>query len=611
MSRMDPRCQRYIENLRRVRGLARPDLTPDRKSPEVLALIHQNAKTSYALMQENNALLDEVLFSRKASDLTPEEAASLEEFAAALFQYANSEDCGIAYRVRRLLLEHARLQGDDAVILRQLYHCGITLHYLNIRADEYGIDPFGAQVQAYFREGAEYIAHYEEFDRESRSYIMRCVGNCRMAMPRLTRSQCRAYLEVSDWGMNLLCSPHYRELNPDLPWDNFEYSMHMDRMTLLAYLRTHDDPKVAREVLCSAEYVYQKKVPGQGRDERIQHWRIGYSYAAARFHAGVGPARDVVDELLYVAENTDADDYSPTAINNKLLSTAYLFPYEQRMPPAERARYAKRIEAAETGSVEYLNRLPANQYPRVASAAVRELVEMQAVADKPYRRDLLLYLLAAHKPTYVHSLMVANITRLLVRQLVEKDPAALVGALGCKSIAEVQQRKESLCLEAYEAGLYHDVGKSVTTMYIGVNARRLLDEEFTCIQLHAAFGFQLLCKTGHKDDFALAALYHHCYCDGSGGYPQGLPPCPAHYKALVDALTVADSLDAATDDVGRCYTAAKPLSVLLGELRAQSGTRYAPAVVRLFDDPAFCADFEQELYAMRQSVYLDVYQEKL
>ena len=175
----------------------------------------------------------------------------------------------------------------------------------------------------------------------------------------------------------------------------------------------------------------------------------------------------------------------------------------------------------------------------------------------------------------------------------------------------MQQRKESLCLEAYEAGLYHDVGKSVTTMYIGVNARRLLDEEFTCIQLHAAFGFQLLCKTGHKDDFALAALYHHCYCDGTGGYPQGLPPCPAHYKPLVDALTVADALDAATDDVGRCYTAAKPLSVLLGELRAQSGTRYAPAVVRLFDDPAFCADFEQELYAMRQNAYLDVYQENM
>lgn len=607
---MDPRCERYIENLRKVRSLARPDLTQSRKGPEVLRLIQQSAKTSYALMQENNALLDEVLFSRKASDLTPEDAASLEEFAGALFQYANSEDCGIAHRVRCLLLDYARLQGDDGAILRQLYHCGITLHYLNIRADEYHINPFGAQVQAYFREGAGYIARYEEFDREGRSYIMRCVGNSRMAMPRSTHDECRAYLDVFNWGMSILCSPHYRALDPDLPWDNFEYSMHMDRMTLLAYLRAHDDPEAAQEVLRSAEYVYKKKAPGQAKDERIQNWRIGYSYAAAKFHAGVGPARDVVDELLYVVENTAPDDYSPTAINNKLIAVAYLFSYEQKMLPAERAEYARRIEAAETGSVEYLTRLPANQYPRVASSAVRELVEMQTTADKPYRRNLLLYLLAAHKPTYVHSLMVANITRFLVRQLVEKDPAALVGALGCQSVAAVQERREDLCLEAYEAGLYHDVGKSVVTMYIGVNSRRLLDEEFACIQLHAAFGSQLLHRVG-KENLALAALYHHCYYDGTGGYPKGLPPCPAHYKPLVDALTVADSLDAATDDVGRCYTAAKSVEVLLGELRAQSGTRYAPAVVRLFDDPAFCESFEQKLYAVRQSVYLDVYQEIL
>ena len=62
-------------------------------------------------------------------------------------------------------------------------------------------------------------------------------------------------------------------------------------------------------------------------------------------------------------------------------------------------------------SVSYLNDLPVNQYPRVASNAVRELVEMQAGAERPYRKNMLVYMLAAHKPTYVHSLMVANLTR--------------------------------------------------------------------------------------------------------------------------------------------------------------------------------------------------------
>ena len=79
----------------------------------------------------------------------------------------------------------------------------------------------------------------------------------------------------------------------------------------------------------------------------------------------------------------------------------------------------------------------------------------------------------------------------------------------------------------------------------------------------------------------------------------------------VDALTVADSLDAATDNIGRCYTAAKPLEKLIEELRAQKGSRYAPAVVELFDDPDFCTEFRRKLYESRQSVYLEVYRETI
>ena len=86
----------------------------------------------------------------------------------------------------------------------------------------------------------------------------------------------------------------------------------------------------------------------------------------------------------------------------------------------------------------------------------------------------------------------------------------------------------------------------------------------------------------------------------------------AHFGVTsVDALTVADSLDAATDDIGRCYTAAKPLEKLIEELRAQKGSRYAPAVVELFDDPDFCTEFRRKLYESRQSVYLEVYRETI
>ena len=86
-----------------------------------------------------------------------------------------------------------------------------------------------------------------------------------------------------------------------------------------------------------------------------------------------------------------------------------------------------------------------------------------------------------------------------------------------------------------------------------------------------------------------------------------MPPCPQNIKGIVDVLTVADSLDAATDNIGRCYNRAKPLRTLVGELQAQSGTRYAPDVVALFRDETFCEALAQKMDAERKKIYLHVY----
>lgn len=608
---MDERYTRYIENLRRVRELSRPEVLPGMSAAALLDQIRNNAAESFARMQENNALLQEVLFSRRAGDLTAEEAAGLAEFAGKLFHYGNSEDCGIAFRIHALLLEAARLQKKDPDIIRELYWNGVTLHYLNIRADDYGINPLGKQVRGYFQEGASYMARYEAFDPETRGYIVRCLGNSRMAMSRHTHQECVEYLEVFDRAMAVITSPHYRQLDPSLPWGRFEYAMHMDRMTLLSYLRVHDDPEIAEKVLESAEYIHREQAQNQTEEERLLNWRVGYFYAGARFHAGRCPASEVVDCLLDVTEKASPDDYSAKGINNNLTALAYLFYYETRLSPEEKPRYTRRVERIFEKSVSYLNDLPVNQYPRVVSNAVRELVEQQASAERPYRKKMLVYMLAAHKPTYVHSLMVASLTRFFVRRLLVQSPEALVGTMGYDTVEAVQQHGEEICEMAYECGVYHDIGKSMVIMYVDNNARRLLDEEFVCVKWHAAFGYELLCKIGHKDDLAQAALYHHTYYDGKGGYPLGQPPCPRAMKPIVDALTVADSMDAATDDIGRCYTAAKPLDQLIGELRAQKGTRYAPAVVELFDHPDFCTELRRKLYEARQSVYLEVYRETI
>lgn len=597
----------YIQNLRRVRTLSRPQFPPETAPEVLLEAIQGNAVRCFDRMKENNALLGELVYTRDAKTLSDDDIAELEEAAGRLFNYANSEDCGVAYKIHELLLKAARFRDNVPMIIRELYYNGITLHYINVRDEDHDVNLLWPRIHAFFLEGANYIARYEELDKETRQYVIRCVGNIRMAVSRRTKENCRRYQKLFETALRIIESPYYQEMDPDIPWQRYIYAMHMDQMTELAYLRENDDPMVAERVLRSATYVYEHQSANRGEESRLQNWRVSYFYHAALYHAGKGTARAVVEDLLEMIDQTGEQDYSPDGINRNLTGAAYLFNYEAFLSAEDRAELADRIAQERAAAHRYLDEMPSNEYPRVASVAVRELILVQSDREKSDNRKILESILSGHRPTYVHSTMVAHLTRVLLRRMVETDPAALIGLLGCKTAAEVQARKPELLQTAYDCGLYHDVGKSAVIIYIDTNSRSLLEEEFCCIQSHPVIGYGLLREAGYEEYLAPAALYHHCFYNGRGGYPRDVPPCPQNIKGIVDVLTVADALDAATDNIGRCYNRAKPLRTLVGELQAQSGTRYAPDVVALFRDETFCEALAQKMDAERKKIYLQAY----
>lgn len=482
--------ERYIQNLRRVRTLSRPQFPPETAPEFLLEAIQSNAVRCFDRMKENNALLGELVYTRDAKMLSDSDIAELEEAAGRLFNYANSEDCGVAYKIHELLLKAARFRDDVPMIVRELYYNGITLHYINVRDEDHDVNLLWPRIHAFFLEGANYIARYEELDKETRQYIIRCVGNLRLAVSRQTKEDCHRYMELFDLAMGIITSPYYQELDPDIPWARFTYSMHMDQMTLMAYLRHCNDPEVAERVLRSASYVYEHQKKNAGEESRQQNWRVSYFYHAALYHAGKGTARAVVEDLLEIISQTGEQDYSPDGINRNLTGAAYLFYYEAFLSEQDRAELADRIAKERAAAHRYLDEMPGNEYPRVASVAIRELITAQSDTKEIDNRKILESILFGHKPTYVHSTMVAHLTRVLLRRMVETDPAALIGLLGCKTAAEVQARKPELLQTAYECGLYHDVGKSAVIMYIDTNSRSLLEEEFCCIQSHPVHWLQ-------------------------------------------------------------------------------------------------------------------------
>ena len=616
---MEGLYQTYLDNLAAARGLAKPRFSADLSDEALIGAIRERAERLYHLHQENDAILKEILFSKTGETLMEQEAAALEELAGALFNYNRSPDVGVAYYIHKLLYAYAQARGDVDGMVKELYYQGITLFYLNVRSSEMGIDLFVEQIGAYFSAGAAYLDRYEQIaNPTTRGYIIRCLGNRKYGLksirggeggPHNIMEGWKDYARVFEEAMAIVESPGYREKDPEIPWDDFVYTLHYDRTQFLSGLRSRYDPEVAAAVLESAEYVYHHQERIAAVKERAVGARTRYVYAAARYHVGLIPAEELMAELFDICKGADAADFSGDSIWAILTAPEYLKHYSAYLPAKEREAAWKQVEEIQARQREYLFQLPQNEYALQVSRALQTMSEQVSADDKAFQRRVLDYILACHPPTYIHSEVVAELTRRFCARLAQAAPRLLDGAFGMERPADSPRELALLLEKAYYSGLYLDLGKCMLISYVGQYSRRLLDEEFTCIKLHPMFGCSLL-ETLKLEDYSNAARYHHRSYDHSGGYPMTAGECPAAVRVMVDIITVVDALDAGTDNIGRSYAAAKSFDDLVSELRAGKGTRYAPYVVELLEDGDFCRESEQFLADSRKEAYLETYREK-
>lgn len=223
-------------------------------------------------------------------------------------------------------------------------------------------------------------------------------------------------------------------------------------------------------------------------------------------------------------------------------------------------------------------------------------------------KDMCLRIMAAmHPTTYVHTLNVAAITEYLALKLIDRNPELLIGVCNTKNAEEVVQRKNEIAEFAHDGALLHDIGKIFIVETIITYWRRLLESEWELIKTHPVVGASLLRRFPNTAEFAELAMGHHKWYDDSKGYPEDFRLADAKYPAFVSLLSVADCLDAATDSIGRTYKKGKSLNVVIEELEADSGTRYAPYAVELLRDPDVKKELNRMLTEGRDDNYRNTY----
>ncbi len=150
-----------------------------------------------------------------------------------------------------------------------------------------------------------------------------------------------------------------------------------------------------------------------------------------------------------------------------------------------------------------------------------------------------------------------------------------VYAMGLAKLCGIKDSNE---LKAIETGsLLHDIGKLAIDDYILNKPGRLSKQEFEKIKIHAAAGDEIVKHVQLPFPAAKLVRYHHERWDGLG-YPDGLKGEEIPLGARI--LAVADAFDAIR--FSRPYKLAIPMDEALELLRAQSGTIYDPALIKLF-----------------------------
>ena len=227
--------------------------------------------------------------------------------------------------------------------------------------------------------------------------------------------------------------------------------------------------------------------------------------------------------------------------------------------------------------------------------------------DKVFR---LLETVMLHRqlPTAIHLAMVSKLVGALSQTVLEEKPELLIGVIGTSSVNEVMSNRERIVQYAMKAGLCHDIGKLISTDIINLQSRRITDEEFGIIKWHPMAGKNIVDAISAFKPYADIIGCHHLFADRKGGYPREIDLSNISNNAIIDMITICDSIDAATDILGRNYTQGKDFQKVLSELREQSGTRYSKELVDvIWDSEKLKSEMTSLTGEKRAGVYHDLY----
>lgn len=603
--------EQYVKNTAEIRRLSSPlpsDLTD---AEEYGTLLRDNFLIIGRLSEQNNLII--IKLRDRLRDDTPmdvDEIYELDGFCDELLDAyeLNNLDPSILSVISAELMKRADASGNMPCILRQLdREIMICYTMLSITGR---LKSYAGLAEQYRNRGLVAWKRMSVF-LEKEAFAMLPDDELRIMVLLNSRystvlwqgasmdtEQCEEVYAILERGLKIADDPEYTALISDYDWNRHRMATYY----YIAVLPEYDNERKFPQSVLDKVYKDTEKMKELWKKSPdvcnavIPRMEMKFLLLRAAYECGRMTREEYHEKMLTLYADRDTREYGLQGmVMNLMLPVEYILSLDEK-DISEKDQY--RLRHIYSDVLSYIYHASGSDSLCYILEYITEIlssfVEIPGVMSF---EDMCVNCMAAlHPSTYVHGVMVAQIARCLAGHMYRTDPDAFKGL-------PMSSDRTAVLSFVYHAGLLHDIGKIFVIDTIMTYGRGLSDKEFDLIKTHPVQGADILEANETTRVYANVARLHHVWYDGSGGYPEWMRAGELPEKIVIELVSCADGLDAATDSIGRAYADRHTIDDFILELKAGAGTRYAPYLAELFADPAVRKDIEYLLLSGRSNNY--------
>ncbi|MCM1048544.1 MAG: hypothetical protein NC433_08970 [Clostridiales bacterium] len=602
----------YTDLLKHYNELDETDFKDKKSQDELISALIDISREKKQIQTQCNAIIQEYIIKyEKYPELIDDKAIEMLQgfFGILLSDSGQILDPPIAFCIAKILFRYYQSTNDLEQTVLMLQRCTVLDIILKEHLDDYAGTSYMSMIE-------EYMARFDELSEKSQSLLI----NCRL-LSVINRKDMtfglKQYRKVN---------AEYQEMQKRMGEQFMKPQFIMCQSNALAFAleacrraeyakksgATLDEPVIDMEKEAPLIAELGKALEAVLSREDVQSLisdRVVISIycVQAAYHTGAITIEELLDKLEEYSKPQE-DHNTMEQCSALFTANAYYMDYlyksckfDNQYVLDKSKEIVEHVLETAKGMVHQFGNYQINHCILMLVYSASNIIDFDS-----FKTTLLNATVYANKALFVHTMMVKEIALVLLSYILEHNPKYLDGVAGYSSEYCKQNPKQLLDLME-NCALFHDIGKYFCLDYVSNSSRNLTDDEFGIIKAHPVnfskiYNGKMNAKTECIYD---CALLHHVWYNECGGYPAKKH---TKNKPFVNILSIADSIDAATDNIGRPYGVGKTLEQLMGEFDAAKDTRYCGYIADLLHIPEVKEKVEYILQNTRKEIYCCIYQ---